>query len=206
MFFFTFSSPKKVTMYDALYVPNLKCNLFLVKVAATKGNVVKFGETEFLITGKNGILFGMGKIVDKLYCLDCHTAVQYHATVASRFQSDNTADLWHQYLGHLNGGQLKEIATHDMVKGMKIPKDKDLSFCEECVEGKMAKKSFKSVGEIHLIRKLQYVHNDVCGPMPTESIGGKGTLLLLLMITLDVAGCALLGVSQKYLRNLRSLS
>jgi len=34
----------------------------------------------------------------------------------------------------------------------------------------------------------------------------EGTLLLLLMIIVDVVGCTLLGISLKYLRNLRSLS
>ena len=64
------------------------------------------------------------------------------------------------------------MATHDMVKGMKIPKD-GVFFCEECVEGKMARKPFKSVGEVHSVRKLQCVHSDVCRPMPTESIGRR---------------------------------
>ena len=37
----------------------------------------------------------------------------------------------------------------------------------------MHRKPFKPVGEIRSKRKLQCVHSDVCGPMPTESIGGK---------------------------------
>ena len=37
----------------------------------------------------------------------------------------------------------------------------------------MAKIPFKSVGEIHPVRKLQCVHSDVCGPMPIVSIGGR---------------------------------
>ena len=52
---------------------------------------------------------------------------------------------------------------------MELPKSTALSFCEECVEGKMSRKPFKSTGEI---RSVQCVHSDVCGPMPTDSIGG----------------------------------
>ena len=55
---------------------------------------------------------------------------------------------------------------------MKIPKRAELSFCEGCVEGKMQRKPFKPVGEIRSTRRLQCVHSDVCGSMPTESIGG----------------------------------
>ena len=83
---------------------------------------MKFGETKCWISGKNGVLFGTGKVIDRLYYLDCHAIVQDHAPVAARPQSGNTADLWHQCLGHQNGGQLREMATHDMVKGMKIPR------------------------------------------------------------------------------------
>ena len=34
-------------------------------------------------------------------------------------------------------------------------------------------KPFKSVGEIQSKRKLQSIHSDVCGSMPTNSIGGN---------------------------------
>ena len=74
-------------MYDVLYVPNLKCNLFFVKAAATKGNVVKFGEAKCWIFGKNGTLYGMGTVSDKLYHLDCFNTAQDHAAVASHPQS-----------------------------------------------------------------------------------------------------------------------
>ena len=35
---FKVSSPKRVTMFDVLYVPKLTCNLFLVRAAVSKGN------------------------------------------------------------------------------------------------------------------------------------------------------------------------
>ena len=146
-------------MYDALYVPNLKCDLFSVKAAATKGNFVKLGEVKCWIYGKSGTLYGMGTVSDKLYYLDCFNTTQDYAAVASQSQS-SCIDLWHQCLGHLNGVQLKEMATYDMVKGMKVAKGEDLSFCEDCIEGKMSRQPYQSVGEIRLVRKLQCVHSD----------------------------------------------
>ena len=70
----------------------------------------------------------------------------------------------------------KKLAT-----GIKLPKRAKLSFCEGCIAGKMKRKPFKAVGEIRSKRKLQLVHSDVCGPMPTDCI-----LSLSLMITQDV--------------------
>ena len=60
-----------------------------------------------------------------------------------------------------------------MATGINLPKQTKLSFCEGCVAGKMKRAPFKPVGEIRSERKLQIVHSDVCGPMPTDSIGGN---------------------------------
>ena len=82
-------------------------------------------------------------------------------------------DLWHQRLGHVNGQRLQEIVQKKLATEMRFSKASKLSFCERCVEGKMHRALFKPVGEILLTRKLQLVHSDVCGPIPTESIGGR---------------------------------
>ena len=37
----------------------------------------------------------------------------------------------------------------------------------------MHRNPFKPVGEIRSTGKLQLIHSGVCGPMSTESIGGK---------------------------------
>eukprot|EP00731_Ephydatia_muelleri_P018948 Em0011g988a len=165
---------KKVTMYDVLYVPKLACNLFSVRAAAAKGNTVKFDDSGCCIWDRRGNLLGTGSLVEKLYYLDCETTIsQEKVSIASGFPVNNKINLWHQRLGHLNEHQLKEMASQDQVKGLRIPCNTRMSFCEKCVEGKMARKPFQSVGEIRTTRKLQLVHSDVCGPMPTESIGGS---------------------------------
>ena len=89
----------------------------------------------------------------------------------------SSADLWHQRLGHVNAKYLSDLCLKEMVTGMKLPKETQLSFCEGCVKGKMHHQPFKSVGESHRSsRKLQLVHSDVCRPMD-ESIGGKRSTL-----------------------------
>ena len=114
---------------------------------------MKFGEAKCWVFGKNGMLYGMGTVSDKLYYLDCFNTTQDHAAVASQPPS-GSIDQWHQCLGHLNGVQLKETVTYDMVKGMKVAKGEDLSFYEDCVEGKMSRQLYQSVGEIRSVRKL----------------------------------------------------
>ena len=152
-------------------MPRLACNLFSVRAAAAKGNTVKFGHERCWIRDGDGKLKGMGTVAGKLYRLDCEPNTVERASVASQLRSD--VDLWHQRFGHLNGQQLERIAQKDLVTGVKIPQQVTLSFCEGCVEGKMHRAPFKPVGEIRSTRRLQLVHSDVCGPMQTESLGGR---------------------------------
>ena len=165
---FKVSEPKKSVMYEVLYVPKLACNLFSVRAAASKGNIVKFGKVRCWIRDSKGILRGMGSLIDKLYQLDCESIIHEQASVASDIGS---AGLWHQRLGHISGQHLKEMVSNEMVTRVKIPVSAEFFFCEGCIEGKMQRKPFKPVGEIRSTRKLQRVHSDVCGPMATESIG-----------------------------------
>jgi transposase InsO family protein len=140
-----------------------------VRATAAKGNFLRFGDTKCWIRGKNGNLLGMGTMTNKLYYLDCRVIIQEQVVVAS---VQNEYDIWHQRLGHLNERQLKEMTNYNMVKGMRVPKSLSLSFCEKCAEEKITKRPFKTVGEIRSERRMQRVHSDVCGHMPTESIGG----------------------------------
>ena len=165
--------PRKVTMCNVLYVPKLTCNLFSVRATVTMGNTVKFENDSCWIYDRNGLLLGTGSLFGKLYYLKYESITQEYVSVATRSVVKNKADLWHQRLGHLNENQLREMASQDFVKGVKIPKSARISFCEKCVEGKMSTQPYKTVGEIHSVRRLQCVHSDVCGPMPTRSIGGS---------------------------------
>ena len=160
-------------MYQVLYVPKLACNLFSVRAAASIGNFLKFGKSKCWIRNSRGRLLGMGYLVGKLYQLDCKTTTPEYASVAARNQQEESADLWHQRLGHVNQQQIYDFASQDIVKGVRVSKSPDISFCESCVQGKMQRKPFKPMGEIRSTRKLERIHSDVCGPMPTESFGGK---------------------------------
>ena len=144
-----------------------------MRAAASKGNTVKFGNTKCWVRDRKGSLQGMGLIADKVYELDCEPIVQEHEYASIASEGEESADLWHQRLGHLGEQQLKEIMSKEMVRGMKIPKSAQLIFCEGCVGGKMKRKSFHVVGELRSTRRLEQVHSDVCGPMPVESLGRK---------------------------------
>lgn len=65
---FKVSQPKKSVMCKVLYAPQLACNLFSVRAAASKGNFnfVKFGHSRCWIRDSDGKLCGIGTLVDNL--------------------------------------------------------------------------------------------------------------------------------------------
>ena len=63
---FKVSHPKPATVYAVLYVPKLACSLFSVQAATKRENQIKFGQERCWIRGRNGQLFGMGTLVEKL--------------------------------------------------------------------------------------------------------------------------------------------
>ena len=162
---------KEFVIHKVLYVPNLACNLFSVRTAASKGKSVKFIDDKCWIYNRAGDVCGMGSLVDKLYHLDCELVPSESVSVA--FEKSRVIDLWHQRLGHPGKQRLSLTVNKQLVSGINVSKMEELSFCEGCVEGKIHRQSFQPVGEIRSTEKLQLVHSDVCGPMSTDSIGGR---------------------------------
>ena len=72
---FRVSESKQTVLYDVLYVPKLSCNLFSIRAAASKGSIVKFGQSRCWIQNRNGDLCGMRSLVGKLYQVDCKPTI-----------------------------------------------------------------------------------------------------------------------------------
>ena len=161
----------KGVLHRVLYVPKLACNLFSVKAAVAMGKTVKFEDNKCWIHDDKGHLCATGSVVNKLYQLDSQVDCEQKAMVSA--EKGNNMDLWHHRCGHVNEQQLNSMVQKRLTTGVTFPKKATLSFCESSVEGKMHRKPFKPVGEIRSTRKLKLVHSDVCGPMPTESVGGN---------------------------------
>ena len=79
---FNVSDPKRAIVHQVLYVPKLACNLFSVRAAAAKGNIIKFGHSKCWIRDRNGKLRGMGSLVDKTYQLNCEPVTKEQVSAA----------------------------------------------------------------------------------------------------------------------------
>ena len=156
----------EAVLTQVLFVPDLRCNLFSVRTAVSKGKDVTFSGKECRIRDQDGNLKAQGILDGKLYKLQCESMMEY-ASVSEDME------LWHNRLGHMSEQRLKHMINNEMVNGVTLKKSGSLKLCEGCVGGKTAKKKFEPVGERRTTQKLELVHSDVCGPMKTISHGGK---------------------------------
>ena len=62
---------------------------------------------------------------------------------------------------------------NSLFKSVNFSEQGRLSVFEGCVEGRMNREPFKSVGGIKTTRKLQILHGNVCGPVQVQSFTGK---------------------------------
>jgi len=93
----------------------------------------------------------MGSVIGCMFRLDCQSIADTAAI---------TGDVWHQWLGHVNQQTLIPMNTD---------KGDGLSFCDPCVQGKLARRSYDLTGDIRTTPRLELVHSDVC-TMETESL------------------------------------
>ena len=165
-----------LTILDkVLFVPKLACNLFSIRAVTQKGYIVQFGHSCCWIKDSNGNVRGKGHLSNRMYKLisDAESTTKSHEVKKATIENPHQLDLWHQRLGHVNKNQLLQTIKNSLIKGVNFSENDRLNFCEGCVEGKLSRKPFKSVGGIKTTRKLQIVHSDVCGPMPVQIFTGK---------------------------------
>lgn len=156
-------------MLNVLYVPELDCNLFSLSKVLDRGyRLESTARLWKVFDGKELIVMG---IRDNLIIEMQMQIVGANALLAR--SEKLTLGEWHQRLAHQNARHVREV-----LKRYNVPfVDRNFQ-CEACVMGKMHRISFpistSSSGKCGDI-----IHADLCGPMPTKSLGGARYFLLL---------------------------
>jgi hypothetical protein len=143
-------SENSITMNDVLYVSGLKKNLLSISALDKKGYRVAFIDGEVLMWAK-GETLNEAIVTQKL---------KGHAETAMTHAIENSCELWHRRLAHINYKALSYICK--AVTGLPELKVDQEGICNGCAQGKIIKNPFpkrdsKAEGVLELI------HSDVCG-------------------------------------------
>lgn len=156
-------------MLNVLYVPEIKYNLFSITTALDRGYEWHSTAKVCKVLDGNGTV-AMGTRKDKWFIMQIVFATA-RAMVASKERLPISE--WHKRLVHQNVAHVKKVLRqHDIdYKNEKFQ-------CEACIFGKMTRASFPTSGTV-TERCGDIIHADLCGPMPTRSLGGASYYLLL---------------------------
>lgn len=165
-------------LHNSLYVPGMKRNLLALGEIAKKGYGIWMIDEELsIVENRNGKVLLTGVYAGRgLYKMQMSTVISipaYHAHT-----SRATAASWHQRLGHINYGKLKQMLRSDAVTGISCTdKVTGEEQCEPCVYGKMSRKPFKPSSSREQTPGA-LVHFDTVGKFQVESFGRAQYLVI----------------------------
>ena len=114
----TWTSEKKLTLNDVLYVPNIHKNLISGSILSKKGFRMIFESDKFVLT-KGGVYVGNGYLVDGLFkanvaIVDKMSTYLYPKLINKRKSYVYLLEspiLWHARLGHVNYKSLQNLSN-----------------------------------------------------------------------------------------------
>ena len=157
------------TMYNVLYVPDIKVNLFSMSTALDKGYklITTANESKFV---KQNNVCAIAKREGKMYIMQ----FKYEQEIAMVGKCSTDLSEWHAKLGHQDINQVRKILDK-----CNIPYNKGSEeTCISCVKGKQHRLPFPS-SENRSQSPGEVIHIDVGGPVEQISLGGAKFFLLL---------------------------
>lgn len=153
---------------DVLHVPDLEDNLISVQYLDLDGFATTFQGMNCKIT-RNGRVFANGDPFQGVYRLRTN-----QRAFKSIVTSSDSNDLWHRRYGHT---PLKKLMSDDPASTSDVTINKKLpikSYCQVCIEGKSARKSFPIHDKKEEIYKPdELIVSDIAGPFDTPTINGE---------------------------------
>lgn len=165
------------SLFNTLFVPELKENLISINKATISNSAVVFKGDAAKILNKNKDVILEAKRDNGLYIVEeFKEPVLEIGKLESTFKScdknssaNDSLELWHNRMGHLNVFSLKQLQRENMVKG--LPNFKSLEItCTACIRGKQTRLPFATKQRKSTTKRLELVHTDICGPMKKESL------------------------------------
>ena len=150
-----FTSGKKVTLKNVLYVPDMNKNLVSGDLLGKPGIKAVFESGKLILT-KSGNFVGKGYSCDGMIKLCTNDNIIKMASTSAYMCDSNSLFLWHNRLAHVGLSTIKRIVKCGLI----ACDTKKFEKCEICVKSKMIKKPFHSVERSSNL--LDLIHSDLC--------------------------------------------
>lgn len=152
---------------EVLYAPKLVGNILSVRRLVKNGFNIEFNDRGCQISYK-GQPMGVADTKGELYILRQPDTVCTLST-----HNDNCIHNLHRRMGHRDPVAIRRMASAGMIDGLRIVECGITETCDVCMKGKMTRIPFPKKSLSESKAALDLIHTDVCGPMRTETPGGK---------------------------------
>jgi len=161
-------SPNQVPLQDVYHVPGMKKNLLSVAQLTSSGHYVWFGPQNVKVFRDLKIFEKPtmeGRRLESVYVMSAESAY------IDETRRNETADLWHMRLGHVNYSKLSVMVKKSMLKGLPQLDVRTNTVCAGCQYGKAHQLPYEE-SKFKAKKPLELIHSDVFGPVKQPSIGG----------------------------------
>ena len=169
---------RKITYTRALHTPTLNANLVSISALDRAGITTTFGGGRGIAKKADGTVVLAGKNVNGMYLLETLNDKPDTSFAMTSTSHPTSLEQWHQRLTHCSTSTIQEMATRNLVDGLKITETSVSGHCEDCIMGRQTRRPFDGETEKDL-EPLELVSFDIWGPSRVQSAGGKVYLLII---------------------------
>ncbi|GJR45674.1 zinc finger, CCHC-type containing protein [Tanacetum coccineum] len=159
-----FSSGKIVSLFNVLYVPNIRKNLVSSSILNNCGYKQVIKSNKFILY-KYGVFIGFGYLSNQMFMLNI-----VNDDIASAFMSTfklNDSIILHARLGHVHFKRMQDMSKNGLILAF----DMDTEKCKTCMMTKITKKPFQNVKRDNKV--LELMHINLYDLHATPSLGNK---------------------------------
>ncbi|KAI3718322.1 hypothetical protein L6452_19187 [Arctium lappa] len=168
-----------ITISKVSYVEGLGHNLFSIGQFCDKGLEVNFKSKSCSVRTEDGTELLGGHRKTNLYTINLSKVHIDNQVCLMTKATQQQSWLWHRRLSHLNFRYINKLVRGKLVKGLPELKYEKEHLCAACEKGKMKRSAHKPKPEPSTSSSLELIHMDLCGPMRTQSLGGKKYVLVI---------------------------
>ncbi|KAI3746522.1 hypothetical protein L6452_08956 [Arctium lappa] len=168
-----------ITISKVSYVEGLGHNLFSIGQFCDKGLEVKFKSKSCSVRTEDSTELLGGHRKTNLYTINLSKVQIDNQVCLMTKASTQQSWLWHRCLSHFNFRYINKLFRGKLVKGLPELKYEKEHLCAAREKGKMKRAAHKPKPEPSTSFPLELLHMDLCGPMRTQSVGGKKYVLVI---------------------------
>ena len=114
-----------------------------------------------------------------MFTLDINPIVGKPAVCLLSKATSDLSWLWHRRLSHLNLRNINKLVIQDLVRGLPVLKYDNDSLCAACEVGKQHKQGHPITIDSKIVKPLELLHTDLCGPSIVSTLNNKRYILVI---------------------------